>query len=149
MDRAIRPLFDQEDKRDVQVIISVLAVDGENDYDVISLLAASAALSISGINWQGPIGAIRVGLINGQFVFNPSYVEQDKSDLDLLVAGTCERLIMVEAGANEVPEQNSIGDAIVTGLKSMKPVLDLLAELKANITPKERVIKPVLKVRKS
>ena len=144
IDRAIRPLFDQEDKRDVQVIISVLAVDGENDYDVISLLAASAALSISGINWQGPIGAIRVGLINGQFVFNPSYVEQDKSDLDLLVAGTCERLIMVEAGANEVPEQ-IVGDAIVTGLKSMKPVLDLLAELKANITPKERVIKPVLK----
>ena len=144
IDRAIRPLFDQEDKRDVQVIISVLAVDGENDYDVISLLAASAALSISGINWQGPIGAIRVGLINGQFVFNPSYIEQDKSDLDLLVAGTCERLIMVEAGANEVPEQ-IVGDAIVTGLKSMKPVLDLLAELKANITPKERVVKPILK----
>ena len=144
IDRAIRPLFDQEDKRDVQVIISVLAVDGENDYDVISLLAASAALSISGINWQGPIGAIRVGLIDGQFVFNPSYIEQAKSDLDLLVAGTCERLIMVEAGANEVPEE-IVGDAIVIGLKSMKPALDLLAELKANITPKERITKPILK----
>lgn len=144
IDRAIRPLFDQEDKRDVQVIISVLAVDQENDYDVISLLAASAALSISGINWQGPIAGIRVGLINGEFIFNPTYEQQEKSDLDLLVAGTCDRLIMVEAGANEVPE-NIVGDAIVAGLKSMKGAIDLFNELKANVAPKEKTVKQVLK----
>ena len=144
IDRAIRPLFDQEDKRDVQVIISVLAVDQENDYDVISLLAASAALSISGINWQGPIAGIRVGLIDGEFIFNPTYEQQEKSDLDLLVAGTCDRLIMVEAGANEVPE-NIVGDAIVAGLKSMKGAIDLFNELKANIAPKKKSTKQVLK----
>ncbi len=144
IDRAIRPLFDQNDKRDVQVIISVLAVDQENDYDVVSLLAASAALSISGINWQGPIAGVRVGLINGEFIFNPTYQQQEKSDLDLLIAGTCERLIMVEAGANEVPE-NIVGDAIIAGLKSMKGALDLFNELKTSITPREKVIKQPLK----
>jgi len=112
IDRAIRPLFNQDDKRDVQVIISVLAVDQENDYDIVSLLAASAALSISGIEWAGPIGGIRVGLIEGEFVFNPTYEEQAKSSLDLIVSGTTDRLIMIEAGANEVPE-TTMADAII------------------------------------
>jgi polyribonucleotide nucleotidyltransferase len=89
IDRSIRPLFDQDDNRDIQVIISVLAIDQENDYDVVSLVAASAALSISGVNWQGPIGGVRVGRIeNDNFVFNPTYEQQALSDLDLIVAGT-------------------------------------------------------------
>jgi polyribonucleotide nucleotidyltransferase len=144
IDRAIRPLFDQEDRRDVQVIISVLAVDQENDYDVVSLLAASAALSISGINWAGPIGGVRVGLINNEFVFNPTYEQQAESDLDLIIAGTDNRLIMIEAGANEVPEK-IVGDAIVAGMKAMKGAIDLFNELKANITPKTKTEKKTLK----
>ncbi|MFZ4632550.1 MAG: polyribonucleotide nucleotidyltransferase [Patescibacteria group bacterium] len=144
IDRAIRPLFNQDDKRDVQVIISVLAVDGENDYDIVSLLAASAALSISGVEWHGPIGGVRVGLIEGEFIFNPNYEQQAKSDLDLIVSGTCERLIMIEAGANEVPE-NIMADAIIAGMKSMKGAIDLFNELKANILPKEKSVKQILK----
>ena len=144
IDRAIRPLFNQDDKRDVQVIISVLAVDQENDYDIVSLLAASAALSISGIEWAGPIGGIRVGLIEGEFVFNPTYEEQAKSSLDLIVSGTCDRLIMIEAGANEVSE-DIMADAIIAGMKSMKGAIDLFSELKANITPHEKTAKQVLK----
>jgi polyribonucleotide nucleotidyltransferase len=144
IDRAIRPLFNQDDKRDVQVIISVLAVDGENDYDIVSLLAASAALSISGIEWAGPIGGIRVGLINNEFVFNPTYEEQAKSSLDLIVSGTTDRLIMIEAGANEVPEA-IIADAIIAGMKAMKGAIDLFSELKAGIAPREKTAKQVLK----
>ncbi len=144
IDRAIRPLFNQDDKRDVQVIISVLAVDGENDYDIVSLLAASAALSISGVEWHGPIGGVRVGLIDGEFIFNPNYEQQAKSDLDLIVSGTCERLIMIEAGANEVPE-NVMADAIVAGMKSMKGAIDLFNELKANVLPREKSVKQILK----
>lgn len=144
IDRAIRPLFNQDDKRDVQVIISVLAVDQENDYDIVSLLAASAVLSISGIEWHGPIGGVRVGLIDGEFIFNPTYEEQAKSSLDLIVSGTCERLIMIEAGANEVPE-NIMADAIIAGMKSMKGAIDLIGELKENITPKVKSVKPILK----
>ena len=128
IDRSIRPLFDQSDRRDVQVIISVLAVDGENDYDIVSLIAASAALSISGVNWAGPIAGIRVGLINGEFVFNPSYEQQALSSLDLIVAGTSERVLMLEAGANEVPE-NIVGDAIIAGQKSLAAAIDLIKEL--------------------
>jgi polyribonucleotide nucleotidyltransferase len=144
IDRAIRPLFNQEDKRDVQVIITVLAVDGENDYDVVSLLAASAALSISGIEWHGPIAGIRIGRIDNQLVFNPTYEQQAKSDLDLLIGGTEERLIMIEAGAKEVPE-DIVGDAIVAGLKSMSGAMDLLRQFKDSIAPKTKTIPPVFK----
>lgn len=144
IDRSIRPLFNQEDRRDVQVIISVLAVDGENDYDIVSLLAASAALSISGVDWAGPIAGVRVGLIDGQFVFNPNYEQQEKSSLDLIVAGTTERLLMVEAGANEVPE-GVVADAIIAGLKSMEGAIKLFKELKEKVAPKERSAKQILK----
>lgn len=144
IDRSIRPLFDQSDRRDVQVIISVLAVDGENDYDIVSLIAASAALSISGVNWAGPIAGIRVGLINGEFVFNPTYEQQALSSLDLIVAGTSERVLMLEAGANEVPE-GIIADAIIAGQKSLSSALDLIKELKAAVSPKEKAVKESLK----
>jgi polyribonucleotide nucleotidyltransferase len=102
IDRSIRPLFDQKSKKDVQVITTVLSVDGENDYDVVALVAASAVLSISGIKWDGPIGGIRVGLVNDEMVFNPTYEQQALISLDLIVAGTSEKVIMIEAGANEI-----------------------------------------------
>ncbi len=144
IDRSVRPLFDQEDKRDVQLIISVLAVDGENDYDVVSLLAASAVLSISGIDWRGPISGIRVGLIDGQFIFNPNYEQQALSSLDLIVAGTRDRVLMIEAGANETPE-DVMAEAIIAGQKAMEGALNLFEELKLNVLPKERSTKNSLK----
>jgi polyribonucleotide nucleotidyltransferase len=144
IDRSIRPLFNQADRRDVQVIISVLAVDGENDYDIVSLIAASAALSISGVEWAGPISGIRVGLIDGQFVFNPNYEQQALSDLDLIVAGTAERILMIEAGANEVSEE-IMAKAIMAGQKSLTESLALINELKKAILPKEKTVYPPLK----
>ena len=101
IDRSIRPLFDESSRRDVQVILTVLSVDQTNDYDIVALIAASAALRISGVNWRGPIGGVRVGRINGEFIYNPTYKEREQSDLDLIVAGTKERVIMIEAGAQD------------------------------------------------
>jgi polyribonucleotide nucleotidyltransferase len=135
IDRSIRPLFAGGDNRDVQVIITVLAVDQENDYDIVSLIAASAALSISGLAWNGPIGGVRVGLIEGEFVFNPTYEEQAKSTLDLIVAGTDKKVIMIEAGAQEVKEDIML-QAIMAGQTQMQVAIDLIKELKKNITPK-------------
>jgi len=135
IDRSIRPLFDQSDRRDVQVIITTLTVDQENDHDVVSLVAASAALSISGLKWQGPIGGIRVGLIEDNFVFNPTYEEQAKSSLDLIVAGTAEKVIMIEAAGNEIPE-DKLRAAIFAGQEKLQGAIDLINELKAAVLPK-------------
>ncbi len=132
IDRSIRPLFNVGDNRDIQVIITVLAVDQENDYDIVSLIAASAALSISGVNWQGPIGGVRVGLINDSFVFNPTYEEQALSSLDLIVAGTEKKVIMLEAGANEIPE-SIVLKAIIAGQKELQVAIDLIKELQSNV----------------
>jgi polyribonucleotide nucleotidyltransferase len=144
IDRSIRPLFNQKDRRDVQIIITVLSFDQENDFDILSLLAASAVLSISGIDWHGPIGGIRVGRIEDKFVFNPTYEQQALSSLDLIVAGTAERVIMIEAGANEIPE-NIMAEAILAGQAEMKPAIDLLKDLKANVIPKEKHVSKILK----
>jgi polyribonucleotide nucleotidyltransferase len=136
IDRSIRPLFETEDKRDVQVIITVLAIDQENDFDIVALIAASAALTISGLNWAGPIGGVRVGLIEDKFIFNPTNEEQAKSSLDLIVAGTDQKVIMIEAGANEVPEEKMY-QAIMAGQKEMQGAIELIKELKKNIKPKK------------
>jgi len=136
IDRSIRPLFGKEDNRDVQVIITVLALDQENDYDIVSLLAASAALSIAGLDWQGPIGGIRVGLIEDKFIFNPTYEEQAKSALDLIVAGTEKKVIMIEAGANEVQEDVML-QAIMAGQKEMQEAINLIKELQAGVEVKK------------
>ena len=135
IDRSIRPLFASGDNRDVQVIVTVLAVDQENDYDIVALLAASSALAISGLNWNGPIAGIRIGLIENKFVFNPTYEEQLKSSLDLIVAGTDKKVIMIEAGANEVPEDMML-KAIMAGQKEMQVAIDLIKELKKKVAPR-------------
>ena len=136
IDRSIRPLFAEGDNRDVQVIITVLAVDQENDHDIVALIAASAALSISGLSWNGPIGGVRVGLIEDQFIFNPTNEEQAKSTLDLIVAGTDKKVIMIEAGANEVAE-DVMFKAIMAGQEQMQAAIDLIKELKKNVEPKK------------
>ena len=144
IDRSIRPLFNQEDRRDVQVITSVMSYDQENDYDITALVAASAALAISGIEWNGPIGGVRVGLIDGQLVFNPKVADQVNSTLDLIVAGTAAKSIMIEAGANEVPE-SIIYDAITEGQKAMQPAIELINKMKAALPAKVKTEKKVLK----
>ncbi len=142
IDRSVRPLFDQESRRDVQVVITVLSVDQENDYDIVSLVAASAALSLSGVDWKGPIGGIRVGRVNNEFTFNPTYKDRLESDLDLIVAGTKERVVMIEAGAKEVPEQVML-EAILAGQKEMGPAIDLINKMVSELGVKkhERVVR--------
>lgn len=130
IDRSIRPLFNNDSRKDVQVIITVFSFDQENDYDIVSLIAASAALSISGLEWNGPIGGARVSRVDGQFVFNPTYEQREFSDLDLIVAGTDEKVIMIEASAKEVKHEDML-KAIEAGQKELKPCLDLIKELQS------------------
>lgn len=137
IDRSIRPLFTEPTRKDIQVIVSVLSADGANDFDIVSLVAASAVLSISGLAWDGPIGGIRVGRVDGSFVYNPTYEERAKSDLDLIVAGTEKKVIMIEAGANEVKE-NEMTAAIKAGLKEMRAVVELIKELKGSVAKEKK-----------
>lgn len=119
IDRSIRPLFPKELKKDVQVVVTVLSVDGENDPDVISLISVSAALAVSKIPWNGPIGASRVGLIrqngNEELVVNPHVNEYEFSDMDLVVSSLNDRAIMIEAGAKQVEEKY-----FIEGIKKAK-----------------------------
>ena len=131
IDRTIRPLFDASGRKDVQVVITPLSVDGENDPDIIGIVAASIALSISEIPWEGPIGGIRVGRIaneegdKAEWVINPTYDARLKSDLDLIVCGTPDKVIMVEAEAKEVPEAVMI-EGIEFGQKHLKEIITLI-----------------------
>ena len=104
-DRPLRPLFPKDLRNDVQVILYSFSTDGENPIDVLAVNAASAALMISDIPWGGPVGAVRVGRIEGEFILNPTFADMEYSDLDLRLAGTQEALIMVECGAQEVTEE--------------------------------------------
>lgn len=144
IDRSIRPLFDDSSRKDVQVILTVLSVDQENDHDIVALIAASAALSISGIKWDGPIGGVRVGRIDGKFIFNPTYEQLEKSDLDLIVAGTKEKTIMIEAGAKEVKE-NDMFDALILGQKELQGAIELIEELKTKTPAPIKEEKEILK----
>jgi DNA polymerase III epsilon subunit family exonuclease len=127
-DRPIRPLFPEGYKDDVQLVITVLSTDQENDPDVIGTVAASAALTISEIPFLGPIGAVRVGRIDGEFVINPTWEQREASELDLIVSGTRDAIMMVEAGANLLPE-NVMAEAILFGHRAIQPLIDLQEEL--------------------
>ena len=128
VDRSIRPLFDERVRNDVQIVLTVLSFDGENDSDIPSLVAASLALTISDIPWAGPMAGIRVGRINGEWVLNPTYEARQKSELDLVVSGTADKVLMLEAGAKEIPELVFL-EAVLFGQKHMRPVLNLISEL--------------------
>ena len=112
IDRSIRPLFPKSLRREIQVIITTLSVDGANDPDIPAIIATCAALSLSGLPFGGPVGAVRVGFIpqngEGSFVTNPTHQDRQYSDLDLVVSGTADGIIMVEAGAREVSERATI-----------------------------------------
>ncbi len=132
IDRSIRPLFSDDSRKDVQIIITVLSADQENDHDIISLIAASTVLSISGLKWNGPIGGIRVGRVEGKLVLNPTYAERENSDLDLIVAGTAKRTVMIEAGAKEITEDDALA-AIMLGQREMQPAVELIEKFKGLI----------------
>jgi len=140
IDRAIRPLFNESDQRDVQVILTVLSVDGENDPEIVSLVAASAALSISGIYWQGPIAGIKVGRIDGKLIFNPSFEQEEQSDLDLTIAGMKDKIIMLESGAKEVNEDDMF-NAMSEGVKQMQPALKLIEKMKKELNIEVKEVK--------
>ncbi|MFA5954302.1 MAG: polyribonucleotide nucleotidyltransferase [Patescibacteria group bacterium] len=136
VDRSIRPLFDDRMRNDLQIVLTVLSFDGENDADIPSLIASSLILSLSNIPWAGPIAGLRVGRVNNEWLMNPSYEALQESDLDLVVAGTHEKVTMIEAGGKEISE-DAFFDAITFGQQQLKPVLDLITELQQSYgTPK-------------
>jgi polyribonucleotide nucleotidyltransferase len=135
IDRPIRPLFPEGFRNEVQVVVNVLSHDLENDPDIVGLVAASAALTLSGIPFFGPVGAARVGYVNGQYVLNPTVSECDESQLDLVVAGTTEGVLMVESEASELSEEIMLG-AVTFGHAGFQPVIQAIIEL-AEVAAKE------------
>lgn len=140
IDRSIRPLFPKELKKDVQVVITVLSVDGEHDPDVLSAITTSAALSVSKIPWNGPIGTSRVGLIrqngNEELVINPHVTEYPFADMDLIVSSLNNRSIMIEAGAKQVEEKYFI-DGIKKAKEANAKIIDFINEMVAEIGDKK------------
>jgi len=128
IDRPIRPLFAKGYKNEVQVICTVVAHDMENDPDIAALIGTSAALTISGAPFMGPVGGCRVGYVNGEYVLNPSLDAMADTDLDLIVAGTREGVLMVESEAQELDEDTMLG-AVMFGHRSFQPVIDAIIKL--------------------
>ena len=128
IDRPIRPLFVEGYRNDTQVIVTVLAHDLETDPDILSMVAASAALTLSGVPFMGPIGAARVGLIGGALKLNPTIEEMKSSALDLVVAGTGDAVLMVESEAKELTEEQML-EAVMTGHRGFQPVIDAIIRL--------------------
>ncbi|MBV9627976.1 MAG: polyribonucleotide nucleotidyltransferase [Xanthobacteraceae bacterium] len=138
IDRPIRPLFVKGFKNEVQVVVNVLSHDLENDPDIVAMVAASAALTISGVPFMGPIGAARVGYIDGQYVLNPTVDQMEDTEMDLVVAGTQDAVLMVESEAKELPEEIMLG-AVMFGHRHFQPVINAIIELaeKAAKEPRE------------
>ena len=128
IDRPIRPLFPAGYHQDVQIIATVLSADQENDPDVLAVVGASAALTISPIPFLGPIGCVRVGRVDGRFVVNPTYAQLEESDLDMVLAGTGAAVVMVEGGAREVPEEPLL-DALLFGQRALQAIIQMQHDL--------------------
>jgi len=141
IDRPIRPLFPEGYRNDTQVIVTVLSHDLETDPDILAMVAASAALTISGIPFMGPVGAARVGYIKGELKLNPTIDEMKESNLDLVVAGTQDAVLMVESEAQELSEETML-EAVMTGHRGFQPVLDAIIRLaeKAAKEPRDLVV---------
>jgi polyribonucleotide nucleotidyltransferase len=138
IDRPIRPLFADGWRNETQVIVTTLSHDMENDPDILALVASSAALTLSGVPFMGPIGAARVGFINGEYVLNPVIDEMQESALDLVVAGTADAVLMVESEAKELTEEVMLG-AVMFGHRHFQPVIQAIIQLaeKAAKEPRE------------
>ena len=141
IDRPIRPLFAEGWRCDTQVIVTVLSHDLENDPDIVAMIAASAALTLSGAPFMGPIGAARVGFIGNEYVLNPQIDEMTESQLDLVVAGTQDAVLMVESEAKELSEEVMLG-AVMFGHRHMQPVIEAIIKLaeKAAKEPRELIV---------
>jgi len=141
IDRPIRPLFPDGYKCDTQVIITVLAHDLENDPDVVAMVAASAALTLSGVPFMGPVGAARVGFIDNEYVLNPTVDEVKESSLELVVAGTGDAVLMVESEAKELPEEIMLG-AVMFGHRHFQPVIEAIIKLAEKAAKEPRNFQP-------
>jgi polyribonucleotide nucleotidyltransferase len=137
VDRTIRPLFDMRMRNEVQVVITVLSIDGENDPDIISIIAASAALSISDIPWQGPVAAVKVGMVDGAIVINPTREQEEQSSMSITLAGSAQKVNMIEAAAEETPEDDVIA-AFEQGHKVVADVAKLIDQITAEVGKEKR-----------
>ena len=142
IDRPIRPLFPETYRNETQVVAFVYSADKENDPDAVAINAASCAIALSDIPFEGPIGAVRVGLVDGEFVVNPTYAERAKSLLNIMVAGTANGIVMVESGAKEVSEDQVV-DAIEFGHGQVKLICAAIMELVGKAGKPKRATKPL------
>lgn len=136
-DRPLRPLFAHGMRNEVQVMMFSISADNFNPLDILAINAASAAIMISDIPWNGPVGAVRVGRVGGEFIINPTFDEMAKSDLDLRLAGTREAVLMVECGADEITEEVMVA-ALELGHKSIQPLIDLQLQMQAEVGKPKR-----------
>ena len=141
IDRPIRPLFVEGWRNDTQVVVTVLSHDLETDPDILAMVAASAALTLSGVPFMGPIGAARVGYVGGQYKLNPPIQEMEGSTLDLVVAGTQDAVLMVESEAKELPEDVMLG-AVMFGHKHFQPVIEAIVRLAEKAAKEPRNFQP-------
>ncbi len=141
IDRPIRPLFPHGYRNDTQVVVTVLSHDLENDPDVLAMIATSAALTLSGVPFMGPIGGARVGRINGELKLNPTIDEMKTSTLDLVVAGTADAVLMVESEAQELSEETMLA-AVMTGHRGFQPVIDAIIRLAEKAAKEPRNFAP-------
>ena len=132
IDRPLRPLFPKDFRNDVLVVATVLSVDYDNSPEVAAMIGASAALSISDIPFGGPTAAVNVGIVDGQIIINPTEEQRKVSDLNLTVAGTEEKIAMIEAGANEIPDSLML-EAIKAGHEEIKKICKFISKMKEEI----------------
>jgi len=137
MDRPYRPLFPDGYKNDTQVIATVLSSDKDNPTDVLAMTAGSAALHISDIPWSGPIVAVRVSRVDGEFIGYPTFEQQAKGDIDLVVACSKDAIVMVEGGAAEAAE-GDILDALMFAHKTAQPILELIERIRSSVGKPKR-----------
>jgi polyribonucleotide nucleotidyltransferase len=136
-DRPLRPLFQHGMRNEVQVMMFSISADPDNPLDILAINAASAAIMISDIPWGGPVGAVRIGRVDGKFIVNPTFSEMDASDLDLRLAGTRDAILMVECGANEVPE-DVMAEALELGHASIQPLVEAQVKMAAEVGKAKR-----------
>ena len=140
-DRPLRPLFPKDLRNDVQVVLYALSADGETPIDTLGIIGASAALTISDVPFGGPVAAVRIARVDGQFIVDPTFQDLEKSDLDLRVAGTRDAILMVECGANEVPEDVMVA-ALQRAQQAMQPLIDVQDEMRAAVGKPKRAYTP-------
>ncbi len=136
VDRPIRPLFPKDMRNDVSVVMTVLSVEPDNSPEITGMIATSIAISISDIPWNGPIAGMSVGLVDGEIVMNPTLEQRGKSDLNLTVAGTAEKIVMIEAGANEVDDDTML-DAIMKAHEEIKVLVKFISDIQKEIGKKK------------